>query len=430
MNVAAVNEVTERSHTLSGHTLTVTAHYDCLGTAVSTDGPVPMVPKPFSYSVDQDVMAHIMNKHNASLADKMKNANAEVTWPNTGKRYEVLIKPAPSANDGDGTIWRKWKDTATNQITTFLQQYVTESIQVPTKQWADVSEVLPELNLRDVDIHEKGNISAITLIGMTRNVVVAKETILKSIEEFKAKAEREAQTISKTVKLSALKIKLFTMFSIQEELNKLTPEVQVSVTAETNEISFQGIRGEVSDSVVAMYGVLEEISTRTFKTSTNIFEFIQSAHDVVDAIFSSKSVKAICDVKDGKITIYGKVHQDIEDAFEILEKDIVSQPMLMDSNPKLRALQSEIGSDTLKKLNDSGHVNVHLDAANSQIHVTGFTDKVKDTVRHIDKFLDENVIVETLFTLSFLYVRYVSEKCGKELAEMHNRHPQVSISPS
>ena len=425
--ILVVNKVTSRSHTLSGHKLTVTAHYECLGTAISTEGPVPVIPKPIPYSVDKELMKHVMDKHVALLAEEMQKVNAQVTWPYNGDTTKALLNPVAS-DSHDRNMWSKWPTTTTAQLSSFLQKFVTEPIDVPPNIWADITDMIPELKLGDVDVHERGNKSVIELVGISSSVVQAKENLVKSVEELKLKAEREAETVTKKLKLSPLKLKLFTMFAIHEELNKLHPEVQITVSADTNEIFFRGVRGEISESQVVMYGVFEALTIHTFETSTDMFHFIEKSCEIVNGVLASKSIAAICNVADAKISVYGKIHNDTERAMKILQTDIKCKTMPIESDATLQALCSKLGKEKLRALDDSGLVITHLDSGKRQMTVTGFIENVDDTIGQIGKFLDENVIIEKLIPFSPLHIKYLQEKCGKELSDIRNRNPDVKLS--
>ncbi|XP_072026036.1 protein mono-ADP-ribosyltransferase PARP14-like [Amphiura filiformis] len=423
-----VNRVTSRTHNLSGQRLTVTAHYECLGTVVSTEGPVPVVPKPMQHPVSQELMKHITEKQTSLFADEMKKYNAEVSWPCNGDRSKALIKPLPSGSD-DRSVWKQWKPNVTSQFALFLERFKEDSIIVPKNIWADLSDLLPELELGNVDVDEIGNKSTLRVIGMTLDVSKAKEIIDKNIEELKAKADREANTIEKTHKLAPLKMKIFMMFAIKDELGQQFRDVHIITKDDKNEIVFKGVRGDVSETVVAMYQVFETLGTRTFKAGQNVTEFVSKFCDVVNGVLTSQNVEAVCDVEDGKVTVYGRDRSHTDRALGILQKDIIFKTMPISSDYTMKVLQSKKGADAINAINDGAEVIVRLESSNRQVLVTGLSEKVEDAIIQIGQFLDENVIIEKLIPLPSSHVKFVLKECGKELSEMRNKYPEVNMLP-
>ncbi|XP_072025000.1 protein mono-ADP-ribosyltransferase PARP14-like [Amphiura filiformis] len=426
---STISRVLSRHHKLAGHSLTVTAHYECLGTSISTDGPVPVVPNPIIQTVDPVIMEFIMSKHASTLEGEMGKHNTEVTWPVNTDKSKVTLKPVATDKNDPG-IWKKWKETSKMCLLGFLQRFSKDSVQVPVSIWGDLSEAFPTIDVGNVDVVQQDERRTVIIVGGSSDVEKAKADVLKAVSELKMKAERDAQTIERKLKLGRLKMKLCSKFGIWTELQEMFPDVDISVLPESNELVFKGIRGDISEAQVTMYGEFESLEEAIFNTNQHVGEFVDRFCDFINEMLSKTGLKSLCDVEEGKITIYSKTTPNVQNAMDFLNAEVISNQMPIDQEQTMKVLQSKKGSDQINSINDEQIVIMRLDLTNRAVRVTGTKDTIDAAVADLGKFLEENVVIEKIIKVSKLHTEYIRQYLGKELSDIQRQNPGVNIESS
>ena len=373
-------------------------------------------------------MDYVMAKYHSQLGREMGMYHTEVIWPTENDKSRVTLKPV-ATDDSDPTIWKRWKETSIMNLLAFLQRFSTVAIQVASAIWGDFIEVLPEVEVGDVLVVQQDEKSTVILVGPTCDVVKVKEIIVKTVDEVKLKAEVDAQTIERKLKLLPFKMKLFTKFRIASVLREKVPEVVVSVLPESKEVMFKGIRTDISEAQVTMYGEFEALTHTEFDTNQHIVEYVDRFCETVNQTLADKHLESLCYVEESKITIYSKTLPTLQRSMEFLRSEIVSKQLPIDREATMKVLESKNGSDKINSINNEQVVNMRLDASIRAIQVTGRRDAVDAAVAELGQFLDENVVLEKKVQLGSLYTEYVTQYHGKELFEIQSQNPGVSVQP-
>ena len=424
--ISVVDRVVQRKHTLSKTQITVSKYFECLGTVISVEGPTPHLPREYVLQVDRYLATYILENgspHKPKIERAIAKEGGMIIWPVDGKEDTVKVQPNP--DKGTVVDWRNWKDRTSQMLTSTFNEFMTSEVFVKQPFWDEVCKRVETLTTDKMHPIYATDGNTILLRGSKEDVTRCQAELQLIQEDLQKTAELEKQRIKKGMKVFPEKLKVFILCGIKESVSQKFPALNISIDSKSHQIVLDGLKGDVSEAQADIYTQFDALNKQNSRTSPSRAKFILHVEDKIHEIYSSRSIRAACQVNGQEVTVVGATAQDVKRAATYIRDDLVEDAISFQDEG---IFQTEKGADLLETINKGKSVLATHNETNHQVDICGFKSDVEKHVAQIREFLNQNAVISRFIPLQRGKVRFIDQHEREKIREIGQyQQPPVDI---
>ena len=412
----------EKPHVLNQARLSVSIYQAFLE---SNEGDVPVDSdwtrgQKLHIAVDPDVMEFITT---SAFQDQLNNSLAakkcKITWkPNT--KMAVIVYQGADSSDS-------WQSECFDDLQNFLGKFAKHDVQVNKDSWRAVVEKLSSMRARlgvDPPLVRLIEDSFVARIVSLSTAVTDYEERLRSIlEEIYREEIRKTYLKKKLSNVTKERLILLEKIKFVEELQETNKELEIKLDPEGEELYFEGPESQFTEATTKYFNQMLCMVEKHLALSDIILEVLGSEEGLkkVQSELENNDVQAVFVMDNGsgaRIVSTSAAHWDkaewLVNRLALNEKvQVNDKSECLLKTPEWRELCDEINNETA--------VRFHRDNLDD-IVVAGFQDEVKEVMKKLNTFLENNCIKEEQYVCSSAISRkHLHEFCQDDLRCVENQ---------
>ncbi|XP_077869474.1 LOW QUALITY PROTEIN: protein mono-ADP-ribosyltransferase PARP14-like [Saccoglossus kowalevskii] len=433
LSYTVVNSVISRRHVINKVQLDVQPYHECLGFTVSSDGPTPRIPQPFTYTVNSDIIGFIMNNNQEEFEHLHQHLYVQVEWPHLDKSDVVLLKPNLSQDTKNlHQITKTWVNDVKSGLDKYLHSFKAVQIAVMEGIWLQVVGQLKGWSQnKDVHIIMDQSTSIINLTGKSDNVHKLESRIKSVIKDIEDEMQKAKERTSETVKINSIQARQLLMCKFSKVVQDKYPDVDVKINPKTEILSLKGLPHDILNTRVMMYEYLKDIPIIKMKPPTmSLLQYlkISEVSKRLHAEFSSAKIQAFIVLQDDEIVCSATDKVGIYKAVEIIQTSI--KELRIDIKPQsMAALQKQEWRTMASGLEERQTVRISHEP--NSVLIIGFETEANMVKGELQEFIQVHTIVDNLFETENGKLRFVSEYRKDDISKIQSesRITPLSIKP-
>ncbi|XP_067657069.1 protein mono-ADP-ribosyltransferase PARP14-like [Haliotis asinina] len=426
------DSVSERPHTLSGTSVDVSLHFDCLGeSGGSKEPPSTKIPDPEHLKIDVFKIKYLVANRSRleQIKDELSKIHSEVEI-DVGKQ-EITLTPTFTAEQAR-TISRTWSKHVVKAMEKQMDSIVVQMIDVNTEEWPDVEFKVKEFEVGNLKVFTEESDRRLVAVGSNELVVEAIRKMKELVKVIQAENERLKNQVTerKTVAVPKLRILKGKGF-----LNRFTQGyVRVTIDVETGEIVFVGPAEEVQNAQMEMYGDLNEISSQTITSfSGNMTELLRrsTVQEYLQQKLEQQNMAAEGSWEPGLegIIIYYTSSSGLEALVQFLKTSVQEGTVKLDSD-QMSLLTSQSFVEELEKLKRDREDRLIISPMvdRKRLSIAAVAEDYSYSQSAIMDFLQVNTIYAEEMTYSQPVLKFLYMHCRASLDSITQDLKQFSVS--
>ena len=370
-------------------------------------------------AVDPDVMEFATTSaYRDQLSNSLAAKKCEITWKPNNK-MAVIVYQGEDESDS-------WQSECIDELHNYLGKFAKSDVQVNKDFWRAVVEQLSGIRACfgvDPPLVKLIDRSFVTrIVSLSTAVTHYAEKLRSKLEEI-YQAETRKTFLKKAVpNVPKERLILLEKIKFVERLQEKNKELEIRIDTEGEEIYFEGPESLFNEATTKFLKHMSNMVEKTLTLSCSLLKVLGSDEGLkkVRSELEDNDIEAVFIIeKDSIARIVSTSAPHWEKAERLVNRLTLEEKFQVDDKsecllktPEWRELCDEINTQTA--------VGIHQSNWND-IFVAGFQDDVKEVIKKLNTFLQDNCIREERFVCSSEIVkRYLAEFGQEDLRSLEN----------
>ena len=371
-------------------------------------------------AVDPDVMEFVMT---SAFRDQLSNSLAakkcEITWtPST--KVAVIVYQGGDNSDS-------WQSECIDEVQNYLVQFAKRDVQVDKDSWRAVVAQLPSIRAcLGVDpplVKLIDDSFAARIVSLSTAVKDYEEKLRSKLEDIYREETRKIYLKKKVPNVPKEHLILLEKIKFVGKLQENNKELEIKLDTKGEEIYFEGPESQFTEATTKFLKQMSYMVEKNLALPDVILEVLGSDEGLkkVKGELENNNVEAVFVIdKDSGARIVSTSAAHCDKAERLMNRLALNEKVQVNDKsecllktPEWRGLCDEVNTETA--------VRIHRNNWND-IFVAGFQDDVKEVMKKLNTFLENNCIREEQFVCSSPFVRkYLDEFRQEDLRSIENQ---------
>ncbi|KAL9972377.1 hypothetical protein ACROYT_G018663 [Oculina patagonica] len=414
-----MTKVLSKSHSLNGAQLQVKPHNPFLGKPVYQPDEHEFEMKKV-ISIDAQVMRFIFERYKADYTQIQSEHDVQIIWEEGGGI--IIVSPIDKASSD-----RNRFDTACEDITSFIDAFLTTTTHVLPEAWRAVVEYFHKNGSsvkEKVKFHCSPQQHAIALTGKRKDVEGLVEDLQELDTSIEKKIKREASKTTNVIDISPIRLQFLRDLDFEKELETQHEETQVTLLLEKGKVEIRAPRDTVHKVSAAIWEAVANIRELSLEMSQNAVEILRSkaCQTFMKDQFTANNLQAALafDAENKEnVVVMGMKTEVAEKASELVKRLVVEDCLDLDED-QVQLVRSEKWHQLKYELTEKRILSISFDRSNKKIWLVGTKEDVSFALGAVKRFLKENTIVSNVVGLQRGCRRFLAKYREQELRQIED----------
>ena len=370
-------------------------------------------------AVDPDVMEFVTT---SAFGDQLRNSMAAkkcgITWKPDNKMAVIVHQ---GGDDSDS-----WKSESIDEVQNYLSKFAKSDVRVNKDYWravvAQLSSIRACLGV-DPPLVKLIDGSFVTrIVALSTAARDYEEKLRSKLEEIYREETRKTYLKKTVTNVPKERLILLENIKFVERLQEKNNELEIKIDTESEEIYFEGPEAPFTEATTKFLKHMSEMVEKTLTLSCNILKVLGSDEGLkrVKTELENNDIEAVFAIdKDSGARIVSTSAAQWEEAERLVNKLTLNEKVQVDDKTdcliktlEWRELCHEINTETAVRIHQSNW---------NDIFVAGFHDDVKEVIKKLTTFLEDNCVREEQFVCSSeIARRYLAEFRQEDLRSIED----------
>ena len=375
-------------------------------------------------AVDPDVMEYVTSTgFRAVLNNCLAGKKSEITWKPCDKMAVIVYR----GEDDDDS----WQSECIDQVQNYLGKFAKCDVQVSKDFWEAVVAKVPSIpTCLGVDpplVKTIPDSNVVRIVSLGTNVKSNEEKVKSKLEEIYREETRKTYLKIKISNVPRKHLILLKKIKFAQKLQEKNKELEVKFDTEGEEIYFEGPLPQFTEATMKFNKQIADMVEKKLSLSVSILEILNSDKglQIVKCELERNNVEAVFVIEKDP-TIVGSSAAHADNAARLVNKLMMEEKVPVDEKSK-HLLRS---SEWLKLCDEMNQMGVRVLRNNcDDTYVAGFRDDVREVIKKLNTFLENNCIKEESFVCtSDIVRRYLIELRQEDLRTIENQLTDFVVS--
>jgi len=371
-------------------------------------------------AVDPDVMEFVTNSaFRGQLSKFLAAKKCEITWK-TNTKIAVIVYQGGDDSDS-------WQSECIDEVQNYLSKFTKRDVQVKKDSWravvAQLSSIRARLGVYPPLVKLIDDSFVVRIVSLSTAAKDYEEKLRSKLEEIYREETRKTYLKKNVPNVPKEHLILLEKIKFVEKLQEKNRELEITLDTKGEEIYFEGPESQFTEATTKFLKQMSYMVEKNLTLSDIILEVLGSDEGLrkVKSELEKNNVEAVFVIDNGsgaRIVSTSAAHWD--EAERLVNRLTLNEKVQVNDKsecllktPEWRELCDEINAETA--------VRIHRNNWND-IFVAGFQDEVKEVMKKLNTFLENNCIREEQFVCSSPIVRkYLDEFLQEDLRSIENQ---------
>ncbi|XP_034430831.1 protein mono-ADP-ribosyltransferase PARP14-like [Hippoglossus hippoglossus] len=427
----AAQKVVKEKHHIQQEEFRVYPFYSSLGAALyGKDRPSLKLPAAISEPTDNAVWRYL-NDHKSALETIHSDLAKHFCNVKHGGSA-VVLSPVPSilGQKDAKAIIKEWSSTVGSAFAQALSKFKSLKFQPDSEVLEECVENIGHmLQNKDVTlVHDKAS-GVLSVVGFVDDVNKLEQSLRKTINKIEGRVQREKAMKTDVIKVSPSIFHLLCQDGLQDKLIRLYPELKMSFTKDSPDLTVTGLRDEIleADKVIreAKYS-LKRMNLEMDKSVLDLLR-LEEQDELTKALLTSDGIDAAFEISAQRVELLAFSDRDLTKAEDHLKKLLMSQNISVEDCSVLKTLAWQDLVRQLQDANSKSCRRLQVLCTGKQVVVSGHKSNVMNVSSALENFLKQNAKVEeSVDVKSNAIIEYI-KKCKTSFLEQFKDKVTVSF---
>ncbi|XP_073490608.1 protein mono-ADP-ribosyltransferase PARP14-like isoform X2 [Aquarana catesbeiana] len=361
-----------------------------------------MTPGPVECPICAQILEFIFNNEEIkqSIEKQMTDHYCDVKWPKPGDPKPLITLSFPSNLSSHlrtlSKIAPTWSNKVQAEFSLLLSKYKVIECDLKPPVWEAIRTKVSSSSYDGVLIKPDIAAEKAFIVGISDDVKRIEPIFKKLVEE----TTRQLSRVEDEVPLEAAAYKLLLAHGLEKSIKEDSPHVNISYDGATKSIKLYGPKYEVLTAKCEILKTKQDLKSKSIQRDPSIIQFLMVAdnEEMSYNLLMNNNIKAMFQVEDNAVMVFGYSDKDLKNAEETLKKDLVCKRVSVKDksvtqSPEWGRLKSFIN----KKCNAVG-IKVSIEELpgkeGNEVVITGLSSSVEEAYQQIQDFVGKNTLVQ------------------------------------
>ncbi|KAL3863199.1 hypothetical protein ACJMK2_004965 [Sinanodonta woodiana] len=414
-----VDSVIGRKHTLDNSDIQLQLYHPCIGRTTSIENRGKFQnPDSFVFKVNLHFIAFFRQVPNAKvrLEQELSKVHVRLVVP-SGNSDTLEVVPTLNAEmEGAKKLAKTWKETAEQNLETYMQQLDCLEHQVMPDIWASTVTSLQKVHIpkaEDVIVCADQQQNIIRVVGFKDMVSHVSNSLKQIICDGEKELELKKQRTSDKRNLPQHEIYFLSAVNFPGKVRDRCREVECRIQQEDSSIVFEGILLDIKQAQLLMFETIQTIARSSmpdYSRSKMELLAMKETCDYIRQRLEENGCMGLWESDGSGVIVYDVCDQKANEGIQIIKKCLVENTINITPEQSV-VINSDAWNTMLADINRQHHGQTIIRALvrNSTIEITA-TDQIAGTVIEIvQDFISANTLYKKIVTVDLRKMRYLEQ---------------------
>ncbi|PIO12596.1 hypothetical protein AB205_0114150, partial [Aquarana catesbeiana] len=390
-----------KRHTFHNSVLSVYPYYPSIGQWLyGKKNNDIMTPGPVECPICAQILEFIFNNEEIkqSIEKQMTDHYCEVKWPKPGDPKPLITLSFPSNLSAHlrtlSKIAPTWSNKVQTEFSPLMSKYKVIEYDLKPPVWEDIRKKVSSSPYDGVLIKPDLAAEKAFIVGNSEDVEKIEPIFKKLVEE----TNRQLCTVEDKVPLEPAAWKIMLAHDLEKSIKEDSPHVKISYDGATTSVKLYGPKDEVLTAKREIINTRQDLKSKSINRDPSIIQFLMAVDNEEMSHNLFHNIKAMFQVEDNAVMLVGYTDKDLNNAEEILEKEMVCKRVALEDK---NVTQSPEWGNLKSFLNDmcnADGMKVSIEELpgkkGNEVVITGLSSSVEEAYGQIQDFVGKNTLVQ------------------------------------
>ncbi|XP_073490609.1 protein mono-ADP-ribosyltransferase PARP14-like [Aquarana catesbeiana] len=390
-----------KPHTFHNSVLSVYPYYPSIGQWLyGKKNNDIMTPGPVECPICAQILEFIFNNEEIkqSIEKQMTDHYCEVKWPKPGDPKPLITLSFPSNLSAHlrtlSKIAPTWSNKVQAEFSPLMSKYKVLEYDLKPLVWEDIREKVSSSPYDGVLIKPDLAAEKAFIVGISEDVEKIEPIFKKLVEE----TTRQLCTVEDKVPLEPAAWKIMLAHDLEKSVKEDSPHVKISYDGATTSVKLYGPKDEVLTAKREIINTRQDLKSKSINRDPSIIQFLMAVDNEQMSRNLFHNIKAMFQVEDNAVMLVGYTDKDLNNAEEILEKEMVCKRVALEDKNVTQSPEWGNLKSFLNEMYNADGMKVSIEELpgkkGNEVVITGLSSSVEEAYRQIQDFVGKNTLVQ------------------------------------
>ncbi|XP_073490612.1 protein mono-ADP-ribosyltransferase PARP14-like [Aquarana catesbeiana] len=396
-----VKTVLTKQHKFHNSVLSVYPYYPSIGQWLYGKKETHiMTPRPVECPICAQMLEFIFNNEEIkqSIEKQMTDHYCDVKWPKPGDPQPLMTLSFPSNLSSHlrtlSKIAPTWRNKVQAKFSLLLSKYKVIEYDLKPPVWEAIRTKVSSSSYDGVLIKPDIAAEKAFIVGILEDVEKIEPIFKKLVEE----TTRQLSRVEDEVPLEPEAYKLMLAHGLEKSIKEDSPHVKISYDRATKSMKLYGPKDEVVTAKCDILNTRQGLRSKSVHRDPRIIQFLIAVDNEEMSRNLLQNIKAMFQVEDNAVMVFGYSDKDLKNAEETLEKELACKRLSVEDESVTRSPDWGRLKSFLNEKCNADRIKVSIEELNvgdgNEVVITGLSSSVEEAYRQIRDFVEKNTDID------------------------------------